>query len=137
MFWSINNGSTNSTLCWWNRWCYKNRTTIKNALTSICNRWSVFRESGKKFFPSETRLQIFDFSETESRRYSRYSTNGKSEGTPWMLFPLYTGVIPSIYVPTTGFKLMALRNIRLEEAMLSRGPVLQWNKHPTQFNPKK
>ena len=33
-------------------------------LTSICNRWSLFREGGTKYFPSEVRLHIADFSET-------------------------------------------------------------------------
>ena len=51
-------------------------------------------------------------------------------------FPLYTGVTLPIYVPTTGFRLMVLRNIRVEKVLL-RLPVLQWNKHPTQFNLKK
>ena len=45
-------------------------------LMSICNSWSVFREVGTKFVPSETRLHIVYFSEGESRRYS---TNGISE----------------------------------------------------------
>ena len=42
----------------------------KTYLTPICNSWSVFQEHGTKFLPSETRLHIFDFSETKSRRYS-------------------------------------------------------------------
>ena len=33
---------------------------------------------------------------------------------------MYTGVAPYIYVPTTSFKLMALRNIREEKALLSK-----------------
>ena len=48
----------------------------KTYLTSICNNWSVFREGGTRFVPSETRLHIVDFSETESRKYSM---KGKSE----------------------------------------------------------
>ena len=35
-------------------------------------------------------------------------------------FPLQTGVAPHIYVPTTSFKLMALRNIKVEKALLSK-----------------
>ena len=47
---------------------------------------------------------------------------GKSEGTtPRMFFPLYTGVALPIYAPTTSFKLMLLRNIRVEEALQSKG----------------
>ena len=42
----------------------------KTYLTSIFNSWSVFREGGTKYVPSETRLHIVDFSETESRKYS-------------------------------------------------------------------
>ena len=62
---------------------------------------------------------------------------GNSEGNSWdIFFPLYTGVTLPMYVPTTGFRLMVLRNIRVEKILL-RLPVLQWNKHPTQFNLKK
>ena len=35
-------------------------------------------------------------------------------------FSLYTGVAPHIYVPPTSFKLMVLRNIRVEKALLSK-----------------
>ena len=42
-------------------------------------------------------------------------------GTPSMLFPLYITVSPPIYVATTIFNLMALRNIRVDEALLSIG----------------
>ena len=41
------------------------------------------------------------------------------------------------YVPSTNFKLIALQNIRVEEALFSKGASVKWNKHPTQFNPKK
>ena len=62
---------------------------------------------------------------------------GNSEGNSWdIFFPLYTGVTLPMYVPTTGFRLMVLRNIRVEKILL-RLPVLQWNKHSTQFNLKK
>ena len=44
----------------------------------------------------------------------------KSEGGPRMFFPLYTGVVPPIYVPTTSFKLTALWNIMVEAALLSK-----------------
>ena len=33
---------------------------------------------------------------------------------------MYTGVAPHIYVPTTSFELMALRNIKVEKALLSK-----------------
>ena len=39
---------------------------------------------------------------------------------PRMFFPLYTGVAAPIYVPTTSFKLMAIWNLRVEEALLSK-----------------
>ena len=45
-------------------------------LMSICNSWSVFREVGTKFVPSETRSHIVYFLKTESRRYFM---KGKSE----------------------------------------------------------
>ena len=49
-----------------------------------------------------------------------------------MFFPLYTGVAPPIYVPTTSFKLMALRNIMLEEVLLSKGAsvTIKQTSHP-------
>ena len=65
---------------------------------------------------SETRLHIVDFSETESRRYSMKRKSGGAR----MFFPLYTGVVPPIYVPTTSFKLTALWNIMVEAALLSK-----------------
>ena len=55
LFSPINYDSTNSILCWWNRWCYKNTIRTKNVLTSIvivieiCNSWSIFREGGTNF----------------------------------------------------------------------------------------
>ena len=39
-------------------------------------------------------------------------------------FLLYTGVAPPIYVPTTSFKLIMLRNIRVDEAFLSKGTIV-------------
>ena len=190
----INYDCTDSILCWWNRGCYKNTIRIKNALTSICNSWSVFQEGGKKFVPSETRLHIVNFSKAKSRRYC---INGNSKGNCWgecpselrvcsknwkvpgwnptrhsawlrdptslqssrwpsgqkckiqwlisdewscpkswlwgsqivvkkknskdFFFPMYTGVTLPIYVPTTKFNLMALWNIWVEEALLSKG----------------
>ena len=44
-----------------------------------------------------------------------------SEWNSYDVFPLYNGVASPIYVPNTSFKLMALRNIMLEEALLSEG----------------
>ena len=38
-----------------------------------------------------------------------------------MFFQLYTGVAQPIHVPTTSFKLMALRNIMVEVALLFKG----------------
>ena len=58
-------------------------------------------------------------------------------GTSRMFFSLYTGVASAIYVRTTSFKLILLRNITVSEALLLRVPVWQWNKYPTQFNLKK
>ena len=58
---------------------------------------------------------------------------GKSEReTPRMFFPLYTGVALLIYVPSTSFKLMALWNIRVEEALLSKGAsvTVKQTSHP-------
>ena len=51
-----------------------------------------------------------------------------------MFFPLYTGVAPPIYVPTTSFKLMTLRNIRVEEALLSKDASVTMKQisHPVQ-----
>ena len=50
---------------------------------------------------------------------------GNSEGNSWdIFFPLYTGVTLPMYVPTTGFRLMVSRNIRVEKILL-RLPVLQ------------
>ena len=46
---------------------------------------------------------------------------GKSEGNSNDVFSLYTGVVPPTYVPITSFKLMALRNTRVQEALLSKG----------------
>ena len=80
MSWLINYDCTDSILCWWNRGCYKNTIRIKNALTSICNSWSVFQEGGKKFVLSETRLHIVKFSKTKSRRYC---INGNSKRNCW------------------------------------------------------
>ena len=37
-----------------------------------------------------------------------------------MFFPLYTGMALPIFVPPTNFKLMALWNIMVEEALLSK-----------------
>ena len=54
-------------------------------------------------------------------------------GTPRMFFPLYTGEALPTYVPTKSFKLMALRNIRVDEALLSEGASVTM-KHHTQFN---
>ena len=46
---------------------------------------------------------------------------GKLEGnSQGVFFKLYTTVAPPIYVPTPSFKLMALRNIMVEEALLSK-----------------
>ena len=49
-----------------------------------------------------------------------------------MFFPLYTGVAPPIYVTTTSFKLMALRNIMVEEALLFRSAsvTMKQTSHP-------
>ena len=49
-----------------------------------------------------------------------------------MFFPLYTEVAPPIYVSTTSFKLMTLRNIMVEEALLSRSVsvTLKQTSHP-------
>ena len=38
-----------------------------------------------------------------------------------MFFPLSTEVALPIFVPTTSFKLMPLRNIKVEEALASKG----------------
>ena len=54
-------------------------------------------------------------------------------GTPRMFFPLYTGEALPTYVPTKSFKLMALQNIRVDEALLSEGASVTM-KHHTQFN---
>ena len=59
------------------QYCVDVTGDVKAYLMSVCNSWSVFREGETKFVPSETRLHIVDFSETESRRYSM---KGKSEG---------------------------------------------------------
>ena len=42
------------------------------------------------------------------------------KGTPRMFSPLYTGVAPPGYIPPMSFKLMALQNIMLEKALLSK-----------------
>ena len=49
-----------------------------------------------------------------------------------MCFPLYTGVAPPIYVPTTSFKLMVLQNIMVEEASLSKSVsvTMKQTSHP-------
>ena len=53
-------------------------------------------------------------------------------GISRVLFPLYTGVAPPIYVPTTNFKLMTLQNIRIKEALLSKGAsvTMKQTSHP-------
>ena len=55
-------------------------------------------------------------------------------GFPTMFFPLYTRVAPPIHVPTTSFKLIALQNIREEEALLSKGAsvTMKETSHPIQ-----
>ena len=53
-----------------------------------------------------------------------------------MFFPLYTGVALPKYVPTTSFELMALRNISVEEALLSKGAsvTVKQLSHPVKSN---
>ena len=38
-----------------------------------------------------------------------------------MFFSLYTGVGLPVYAPTTSLKLIALRKVRVEKALLSKG----------------
>ena len=47
-------------------------------------------------------------------------------------FPFYTGVAPPIDVLPTSFKLMALQNIMLEEALLSKSvsDTMKQTSHP-------
>ena len=40
------------------------------------------------------------------------------------LFALHTGVVPPIFVPTLCFEFIALRNIRVEEDLLSEGATV-------------
>ena len=49
-----------------------------------------------------------------------------------MFFPLYTVVALPIYVPSIRFKLMALLNIRVEEALPSKGASVKMEQrsHP-------
>ena len=49
---------------------------------------------------------------------------------------MYNRVALPIYVPTTGFKLMALQNIMVEEALFSKS-ASDAMKRPSQFNLKK
>ena len=60
-----------------------------------------------------------------------------------MFFPLYTGAAPPIYVPTTSSNLMALRNIRVEEAFPAKGLTMKevvdqpdWFLFNTNLDPK-
>ena len=108
----------------------------KTFLTSICNSWSIFWEGGTKFFVSDTRHLLSTF---------HIPCQRSPRGTPRNFFLLYTRVAPPIYVPATSFKLMTLRNIRVEEAFPAKGASLtmkQVVKQPdrflfnTNFNPK-
>ena len=49
-----------------------------------------------------------------------------------MFFPLYTGVALPIYVPTASFKLIALRNIVVENDLLAKSAIvtLTQTSHP-------
>ena len=49
-----------------------------------------------------------------------------------MFFPLYNGVALPMYIPTISFKLMALRNIKVEEALLSKvaSVTIKQTSHP-------
>ena len=51
-----------------------------------------------------------------------------------MFFPLYTGMALPIFVPPTNFKLMALWNIMVEEALLSKSAsvTMKQTYHPVQ-----
>ena len=53
-----------------------------------------------------------------------------------MFFSIVQWIAPTIYIPTTSFQLMALRNIMVEEGLLSTG-ASDTMKHPIQFNLKK
>ena len=78
---------------------------------SICNSWSV----------SETRLHIVNFSQTESRRYYMYSIKGKSKGNSKDVFSTVHWSGSAHICSYTSLKLMMLQNIKLEEALLSKG----------------
>ena len=57
----------------------------------------------------------------------------KNKRTPRTFFPLYTGVtLPIYYVPTTSFKLMTLQNIKVKEALFSKGAsvTMKQKSHP-------
>ena len=54
-----------------------------------------------------------------------------------MFFPLYTVVALPIYVPSIRFKLMALLNIRVEEALPFKGASVKMEQRSHPFQSKK
>ena len=103
----------------------------KTYLTSICKRLSIFWEGGTKSVPSETKLHIVSW--TKSKMYSL-----KVQGELLGLFFYYTleWICPYMFLPQVS-SLWHHRTSGYRKLSILRAPVLQWNKHPTQFHLKK
>ena len=84
----------------------------------ICDSWAVFLGGWNKICPVGNYIIYCRlFRDRVKEVFYGRKAGGELLG---YFFKLYTTVAPPIYVPTPSFKLMALRNIMVEETLLSK-----------------